>query len=113
MIVFSSVLPENSNNWRIPRGYIMSKFFCRFLFLFLLLAFAIEVFGQWTNRYPKIANVSHHVYLKDTTYQRSIRARPIRLSHPMEKPWRSPLAAGLADEYDDARSETPDKKRRD
>jgi TolB protein len=42
----------------------MSKIFCRLLFLFLLLSFATEVFGQWTNRYPKIANVSHHVYLE-------------------------------------------------
>ena len=30
---------------------------------FVLLA-AISVFGQWTNRYPKLANVSHHVYLE-------------------------------------------------
>ncbi len=42
----------------------MSKFFCPFLFLSLLLSFAAEAFGQWTNRYPKIANVSHHVYLE-------------------------------------------------
>jgi TolB protein len=30
---------------------------------FVLLA-AVSVFGQWTNRYPKLANVSHHVYLE-------------------------------------------------
>ena len=42
----------------------MLKFFCRFLFLSLLLYSAAGVRGQWTNRYPKIANVSHHVYLE-------------------------------------------------
>src|SRR4028119_2234161 len=30
----------------------------------LLLLTAIETFGQWTNRYPKLANVSHHVYVE-------------------------------------------------
>lgn len=25
---------------------------------------AVTIFGQWTNRYPKLANVSHHVYLE-------------------------------------------------
>jgi TolB protein len=30
---------------------------------FVLLA-AVSGFGQWTNRYPKLANVSHHVYLE-------------------------------------------------
>ena len=42
----------------------MSKFFNRLLFLFMLLSFVAEASGQWTNRYPKIANVSHHVYLE-------------------------------------------------
>ncbi len=42
----------------------MSKLFFRFLFLSMFLSFAAEAFGQWTNRYPKIANVSHHVYLE-------------------------------------------------
>lgn len=30
----------------------------------LVLISAVGVFGQWTNRYPKLANVSHHVYLE-------------------------------------------------
>lgn len=34
------------------------------LFLSLLLSFAVSVRSQWTNRYPKIANMSHHVYLE-------------------------------------------------
>jgi TolB protein len=34
------------------------------LFCFLLLTFVGEATGQWTNRYPKVANVSHHVYLE-------------------------------------------------
>jgi len=37
----------------------------RVLFCALLLSLsAIETLGQWTNRYPKLANVSHHVYLE-------------------------------------------------
>ena len=31
---------------------------------FLLSTIAAETSGQWTNRYPKLANVSHHVYLE-------------------------------------------------
>ncbi len=42
----------------------MSKFLRRFLFLSLLLIFTADSFGQWTHRYPKLANVSHHVYLE-------------------------------------------------
>ena len=42
----------------------MSKISCCFLFFSLLLSFDVGVRGQWTNRYPKIANVSHHVYLE-------------------------------------------------
>ncbi len=42
----------------------MSKTFCCFLFLSSLFYFAAGVCGQWTNRYPKIANMSHHVYLE-------------------------------------------------
>ncbi len=30
----------------------------------VLLLLATSIFGQWTNRYPKLANVSHHVYLE-------------------------------------------------
>ncbi|MBK8151159.1 MAG: CehA/McbA family metallohydrolase [Acidobacteria bacterium] len=29
-----------------------------------LLMLTVSGFGQWTNRYPKLANVSHHVYLE-------------------------------------------------
>ncbi len=32
--------------------------------LLTLLILTVSVFGQWTNRYPKLANVSHHVYLE-------------------------------------------------
>lgn len=32
--------------------------------LFLLALSATGICGQWTNRYPKIANMSHHVYLE-------------------------------------------------
>ncbi len=42
----------------------MSKFFCRVLFLSFLFSSFAAVSGQWTNRYPKLANVSHHVYLE-------------------------------------------------
>ena len=42
----------------------MSKISCCFLLLSLVFSFAAGVCGQWTNRYPKIANVSHHVYLE-------------------------------------------------
>ncbi len=31
---------------------------------FVLVVSAISGFGQWTNRYPKLAGVSHHVYLE-------------------------------------------------
>ena len=41
------------------------KNFSRFLCcVFVLPLIANEIFGQWTNRYPKLANVSHHVYLE-------------------------------------------------
>ncbi|MDQ4121752.1 MAG: CehA/McbA family metallohydrolase [Acidobacteriota bacterium] len=37
----------------------------RVLLCFLLLLLIIsEADGQWTNRYPKVANISHHVYLE-------------------------------------------------
>lgn len=42
----------------------MSKIFCCLLILFILFSIAVDVRSQWTNRYPKIANVSHHVYLE-------------------------------------------------
>jgi TolB protein len=43
----------------------MSVIFYRVLFcLFLLSLVFTEVNAQWTNRYPKVANVSHHVYLE-------------------------------------------------
>ena len=35
-----------------------------FLAIFLIPAFVVSSFGQWTNHYPKIANMSHHVYLE-------------------------------------------------
>ncbi len=41
----------------------MKNQFRFFLGGFVLLA-AFSGFGQWTNRYPKLANVSHHVYLE-------------------------------------------------
>ncbi len=39
----------------------LSRFLCC---AFLLSLIVIETSGQWTNRYPKLANVSHHVYLE-------------------------------------------------
>lgn len=43
----------------------MSSVFYRVLFcLFLLFLVFTEANAQWTNRYPKVANVSHHVYLE-------------------------------------------------
>ena len=36
----------------------------RFLMGAFVLWAAVSGFGQWTNRYPKLANVSHHVYLE-------------------------------------------------
>lgn len=43
----------------------MSQVFYRGLFCLLILSLIkTEAFSQWTNRYPKIANVSHHVYLE-------------------------------------------------
>lgn len=35
-----------------------------FLGAILLVIPAFSVFGQWTNRYPKLANATHHVYLE-------------------------------------------------
>lgn len=42
----------------------MLKILCRLLFLSILFSIAVDVRSQWTNRYPKIANMSHHVYLE-------------------------------------------------
>ena len=42
----------------------MSKYSRCLLFLSLFGSFSAGISGQWTNRYPKIANVSHHVYLE-------------------------------------------------
>jgi hypothetical protein len=73
-----------------------------------------EVFGQWTNRYPKIANVSHHVYLEGYNLP--------TLNQGATDPAVSPDGKTLAIaargwiwlmDTNDARSETPDKKRRD
>jgi TolB protein len=43
----------------------MKNFFSAFFGCVLLSSLvAFEAFGQWTNRYPKLANVAHHVYLE-------------------------------------------------
>ncbi len=42
----------------------MPKFFRSVLLFSLLFSLAAGVSGQWTHRYPKIANMSHHVYLE-------------------------------------------------
>lgn len=43
----------------------MKNRFCVWAGAFALLGLTAAVgFGQWTNRYPKLANVSHHVYLE-------------------------------------------------
>jgi hypothetical protein len=46
------------------RGIIVKKIFRCLLFLSLLLSNTEGIRGQWTNRYPKLAHVSHHVYLE-------------------------------------------------
>lgn len=43
---------------------MMSKIFRSLPFLFLVFSAVEKTPAQWTNRYPKIANVSHHVYLE-------------------------------------------------
>jgi TolB protein len=40
------------------------KIFSAFLLLFLIFGLTRSASAQWTNRYPKIANMSHHVYLE-------------------------------------------------
>jgi TolB protein len=42
----------------------MSKTLSCLLLLPLFFLFTLSIYAQWTNRYPKIANVSHHVYLE-------------------------------------------------
>lgn len=42
----------------------MKNLFRVWLSVGVVCAFAVIGFGQWTNRYPKIAGMSHHVYLE-------------------------------------------------
>jgi len=43
----------------------MTSIICRVLVCFLLLPLInTDAYGQWTNRYPKVPNFSHHVYLE-------------------------------------------------
>ncbi len=90
----------------------MSKISCCFLFFSLLLSFDVGVRGQWTNRYPKIANVSHHVYLEGYNLPTLNQSATDPTATPDGKTLAIAARLDLADGYGNARSETPDKKRR-
>ena len=54
---------RKSDNLGFMKNHFRASFCALFCALSILSA-TVGAFGQWTNRYPKLANVGHHVYLE-------------------------------------------------